>query len=65
MLSRGTAKQDSALALGADAFVNSKDEDALKGVASSFDMLIDTIRCALCDKFKPLLRSYLSYLSHA
>lgn len=43
VLSRGTAKQDSALALGADAFVNSKDEDALKGVASSFDMLIDTI----------------------
>lgn len=43
VLSRDAAKQADALALGADAFLLSKDEDAMARAANSFDLIIDTV----------------------
>ncbi|MBV1825381.1 NAD(P)-dependent alcohol dehydrogenase [Komagataeibacter oboediens] len=43
VISRSKSKEDSALALGADRFLVSTDEQAMKEAADSFDLIIDTI----------------------
>jgi uncharacterized zinc-type alcohol dehydrogenase-like protein len=43
VISRSKSKENSALALGADRFLVSTDEQAMKEAAGSFDLIIDTI----------------------
>ncbi|GBG32856.1 Cinnamyl alcohol dehydrogenase 7 [Hondaea fermentalgiana] len=48
VLSRGTAKKEDALRIGADQYVDSTDEEAMKKIKGSLNMLCDTI-CAQHD----------------
>jgi uncharacterized zinc-type alcohol dehydrogenase-like protein len=42
-VSRGLAKKESSLALGADAYIDSNDSEAMKAAACSFDFMLNTI----------------------
>lgn len=47
VLSRGTAKQDDALRLGATHYVDTTDIDALKAHANAFDLIVNTVSASL------------------
>ncbi|HPU14377.1 MAG TPA: NAD(P)-dependent alcohol dehydrogenase [Aeromicrobium sp.] len=47
VISRGTKKQDDALALGAHHYLDSTDSQAFRGAAGSFDLIINTVSASL------------------
>lgn len=47
VLSRGTKKRDDALAFGATRYVDTTDQEALAGLADSFDLIVNTVSAGL------------------
>ena len=43
VISRGQAKKETAIAMGADAYLDSTDEDAMKGAIGTFDFILNTV----------------------
>ena len=43
VISRGTAKKDTAIAMGADAYLDSTDDVAMKGAVGTFDFILNTV----------------------